>query len=398
MVTQSRPGRSLRGRARDAVLLPVLAAICAAPYVLPPRAFDQRHPDKFDPPFEVAQWTVALPILAIGLLLTRRQYPRTTLAAVVGLAVVAVSVNGAVLTMALPVMVALFNLALRTDRKTWLVAAGITAAAVTLPIVIRYPSMWPQVFGIVFWVALPPAIAEAVRNRRAYLAEVVERARRAEETKEQEARRQVAEERIRIARDLHDILAHTIAVINVQSGVAAHVIDGDTEQARQALVHINDASDTALQELRTMLDVLRQDGDQTAPTRPAPTLRDLDELVDGLRASGVAITVQTTGDLDEPATEVGVVAYRVLQEALTNVLKHARASAVQVRATVDGDGVDLEVADDGVGSPDPPPVGHGRMGMRERVHSVGGTVQDGPVAGGYRVTAQLPSTTSRSRR
>lgn len=376
----------------------MLAAICAAPYVLPPRAFDQRHPDKFDPPFEVAQWTVALPILAIGLLLTRRQYPRTTLAAVVGLAVVAVSVNGAVLTMALPVMVALFNLALRTDRKTWLVAAGITAAAVTLPIVIRYPSMWPQVFGIVFWVALPPAIAEAVRNRRAYLAEVVERARRAEETKEQEARRQVAEERIRIARDLHDILAHTIAVINVQSGVAAHVIDGDTEQARQALVHINDASDTALQELRTMLDVLRQDGDQTAPTRPAPTLRDLDELVDGLRASGVAITVQTTGDLDEPATEVGVVAYRVLQEALTNVLKHARASAVQVRATVEGDGVDLEVADDGVGSPDPPPVGHGRMGMRERVYSVGGTVQDGPVAGGYRVTAQLPSTTSRSRR
>lgn len=388
----------LRGRRKDVVLLPLLAFFTAMPFLVPHKIFRGPPPDDFGPPpFDVATWTVVLPLLAIVGLVFRRTYPRSCFAATVALALVSTIVNGEPMTTSVLVMVALFNLALRTTRRTWLLGAGIAAVVLSTPMVLLEPTMWPKVFGIVIWLALPPTIAEAVRNRRAYLDEVLERARRAEQSKEEEARRQVAEERIRIARDLHDVLAHTIAVINVQSGVAAHVIDRDTDQARRALVHINDASDAALQELRTMLDVLRQDDDQAAPTRPAPMLSDVDELVEGLHGSGVRIDVQRTGDLALPATEVSIVGYRVLQEALTNVLKHARANTVLVRVDVDATEVRIDVTDDGVGSPDPPPEGHGRMGMRERVHSVGGVVHDGPLAGGYRVAALLPLTTSRAR-
>lgn len=384
------------------MLVSVVAVLCVAPFLtftlLPREAFERSSERKPPPDIDLPVWMVLFPLAAVALLPLRRRYPRATLAGIVAIAAASTAVVGSTGLLALPTMIALYHLGVTTDRRTSLTGVGATCVVLCSITVFRDPGMWPQIIGVVIWIALPWCIAEAVRNRRAYLIEVEERARRAEETKEEEARRQVAEERIRIARELHDILAHSIAVINVQSGVAAHVIDGDVAQARQALVHINDASDAALRELRATLDVLRQDGDPAAPTRPAPGLADVDELFDGLRASGVTVRPELPADGVRVPPEVGAVAYRVLQEALTNVLKHAQANAVDVRVTVGGDAVRLDVHDDGVGSSDPPPEGHGRVGMRERVHALGGIVDDGPDERGYRVRVQLPLGTSGRRR
>lgn len=349
-------------------------------------------PERFGHRFGLPLWTIAFPVAGALALLFRERWPRATLAWTVAVGAAATIVGGGDSGATfLPIMVALFTLAQQSDRRTWIVASGATAVVMVVATALPQPGAWQRALSVPIWVALAPAVAQAVRNRRAYLAEAAERARRAEQTKELEARRRVAEERVRIARDLHDVLAHTIAVVNVQSGVAAHVIDDDVAQAKLALQYINDASDTALTELRATLEVLRQDGDPRAPAAPAPGLGDVDGLLDGVRAAGVAVHCRLgDDDLHTVPPEVGLVAYRILQEALTNVLKHARAGNVEVVVAVDRDRLELGVRDDGVGAPDPPVYGHGRMGMRERVQAVGGTLTDGPASTGYLVSATIP--------
>jgi signal transduction histidine kinase len=232
---------------------------------------------------------------------------------------------------------------------------------------------------VIGWLIVLLAVSELVRVRRSQSAE---RYRIAEE----EERRRVSEQRLLLAQELHDVLAHNISLINVQASVALHLIDDRPEQARPALLNIKVASHDALQELRTALDVLRNGG--SAPRTPAPTMDDLDSLVDGVRAGG--LDVQLTIEQPPPplSAAVELVAYRIVQEALTNVTRHARAHQVTVRVAYD-DGVDIEVLDDGVGGS--PAAGNGILGMRERATSVGGTVDVGPRrAGGFRVAAHLP--------
>ncbi|HEX6445011.1 MAG TPA: sensor histidine kinase [Streptosporangiales bacterium] len=385
-------GRRLRRGVTNVVVALVVALLACGPY-LAGRFGPGLHarPDRFEHRLALPLWTVAFPVAAALALLFRERWPRATLGWTVAVGAVATVVGGGDSGAAfLPIMVALYTLTLHSDRGTWLAAAGGTALVMVVTTVVPQPAVWERAIGVPIWVALAPAVAQAVRNRRAYLAEAAERAHRAEQTKEIEARRRVAEERIRIARDLHDVLAHTIAVVNVQSAVAAHVIDDDVAQAKQALQHINDASDTALTELRATLEVLRQDGDPRAPAAPAPGLGDVDGLLDGVRAAGVVVRRELPTDLDGVSPEVGLVAYRVLQEALTNVLKHAQADTVEVAVGIDGGRLELCVRDDGVGAPDPPEYGHGRIGMRERVHALGGSIADGPAAPGYLVRATIP--------
>jgi signal transduction histidine kinase len=246
-------------------------------------------------------------------------------------------------------------------------------------------------------------VGDAVRSRRAYVTAVEERAHRAEHTREEEAERRVMEERLRIARELHDVLAHHVALINVQAGVAAHVLEADPAQAREALAHIRQAGRSALEELRTTVGLLRRPNarpdhptPQTAP-EPVPGLDRLPQLIASFTATGLQIDQHVEGETRELPATVDLTAYRIVQEALTNVRKHApEAAAVVVRLTYLPGEFRLEVSDSGTSAPPHTAgTGHGLLGMRERALSVGGAFTARHEAGrGFRVTAVLPALAS----
>jgi signal transduction histidine kinase len=213
--------------------------------------------------------------------------------------------------------------------------------------------------------------------------------------RETAAERRLGAERLRIAREVHDVVAHAMVAINVQAGVAAHLIDQDAGQAREALVHIKDTSGRALTDLRATLGILRDTG-QAAPVGPTAGLGDLDGVADQLRATGVRVDVDVDHDAPLPAP-VHAAAYRIVQESLTNVLRHAEAGSVRVVARADEDAGDegclkILVEDDGKGqSTDTTGAGAGVRGMRERAEALGGTLTAGPGAErGWRVEATLP--------
>src|SRR5918992_2264215 len=203
-------------------------------------------------------------------------------------------------------------------------------------------------------------------------------------TREAEGRRRLGEERLRIAREVHDVVAHSMVAINVQAGVAAHLLDRDAEQARDALMQIKRTSGEALDDLRSTLGILR-DPEQGAPTGPAAGLADLDAVASQLRTSGMDVTVDVDTVAGVPTT-VGSAAYRIVQESLTNVLRHANAHAISVVVRADQDMLTIVVADDGTGPVGPSTgSGAGLRGMRERAEALGGTLHAGPGAeGGWR--------------
>ncbi|MFI0408798.1 sensor histidine kinase [Actinomadura sp. 3N508] len=234
------------------------------------------------------------------------------------------------------------------------------------------------------------------RVHRARLATITERAERAERTREEEARRRVAEERLRIARDLHDLLAHSITVIGVQAGAAAHLVRGDRPVDRaelaEALTAIADTCRDARTELRGTLQVLRgTDVEPSGASGPLPGPDGIADLAQAARAAGIEVDLDDAGVGPLPP-EVGVAAYRIVQEALTNVVKHAAAERVTVTLTRDGDGgLVVRVADNGAGPSGGTPGGFGILGMIERARSVGGTLDAGPGdGGGFVVTAVIP--------
>jgi signal transduction histidine kinase len=243
------------------------------------------------------------------------------------------------------------------------------------------------------WLIASFVLGEVSRGRREYIAQVEQRAFDAERTREEEARRRAGEERLRIARELHDILAHSISIINVQAGVAVHLLDKQPDQARAALVTINDTSKEAMRELRATLGVLRQPED-VDPRAPAPGLARLGELVDTARATGLDVTVATSGEERPLPAAADLAAYRIVQESLTNVTRHAGATRVSVSIVHRENQVEVSVEDDGVGgSRDDVRSGNGLLGMRERAAAIGGDLDAGPLpGGGFRVRARLPAT------
>jgi signal transduction histidine kinase len=210
-----------------------------------------------------------------------------------------------------------------------------------------------------------------------------ERALFAERTREEEARRRVAEERLRIARDLHDSVAHAMATINVQAGAAGHVLERRPEAAGQALAVIRRAGGDVLDELAAMLAVLRDDTQQ-ADRAPVPGAAEIPRLAESTTASGLAVALRMDGPVPAVPGVIGTAAYRVVQESLTNVLRHSRATTARVRLVADPDGgVLLEIEDDGPALPQATAgTGVGIRGMRERVVSTGGTFWSGPASGG----------------
>jgi signal transduction histidine kinase len=252
------------------------------------------------------------------------------------------------------------------------------------------------VVGSTAWVAAPLVLGHFIATRRAYTASLAERGRLAEQTREEEGQRRVTEERLRIARELHDVLAHTISVINVQAGMAVHVLDTQPEEARKAMITVRRTSREAMHELRSVLDVLREDPvDGRDPAAPAPGLDQLPALVATMEQAGLRTTVTSPGRPAELPAVVDLAAYRIVQEALTNVLRHAQASHAEVVITRSAAEVHIEISDDGrtVGVGNGSSPGHGITGMRERAISLGGRLEAGPrPGGGFRVLAVLPVT------
>jgi signal transduction histidine kinase len=434
-----------------------------------------------------------LAALACASLIVRRRWPWAVLLFTCALAVpfiVVSPVDGRV-PVVFAVAVALCTVAARTDRATtW--TTGLAAGAGLTGLGMGFgPGPWycQANFAILAWTGMATAAGDAARSRRAYVAAIEERAERAERSREEEARRRVAEERMRIARELHDVVAHHIALVNVQAGVAAHVMDNRPDQAKQALAHVREASRSALDELRATVGLLRQSGEPEAPMEPAPGLGVLDQLLDGFRRAGLRVEVECGAGADpripaeaeavtgpgnqaggaatdeaesqsqsgSPGTgsrccggpfrkagrscgaeggtpdgrtaggavaalpaSVDLTAYRIIQESLTNVQKHAGPDAgAVVRINRWRDTLEVVVDDDGApgtaasllpppGVPRPagppgggatpagayaasPAGGHGLLGMHERASALGGVCRTGArPGGGFRVWVRLP--------
>ncbi|SEP53826.1 sensor histidine kinase [Amycolatopsis saalfeldensis] len=268
-------------------------------------------------------------------------------------------------------------------RKRGPMTAGITAAAVLFAAYVAY-LVTTRSFAInagagvaVLWSAAVIGVGTAVRYQFAAIT-----ARRAQA--DEHRHRMAEQERLRIAREVHDVVAHSLAMINVQAGVAAHVADRRPEQAKEALLNIKAASASALNDLRATLAVLRSGEDKA----PAPSLAQIDELLDHARAAG--LQVELHGEAGELPAPVDGAAYRILQESLTNVVRHAEeASRVDVRLERRPGALALTVRDDGRGTVEPTP-GHGLRGMRERAAALGGQVEAGVTGDGFEVRAELP--------
>jgi signal transduction histidine kinase len=242
--------------------------------------------------------------------------------------------------------------------------------------------------GLAAWLLVLFAVAEIARSRR-------ERAIEAERTRAEESARRASEERLRIARELHDVLAHNISLMNVQAGVALHLIDERPEQAREALAAIKQASNEALGELRSVLDILRY-GNENVPRSPTSGLADLENMISRAEAAGVRVTKSVTGAPVPLPPKVDLAAFRIVQEALTNVTRHAGRAHARINVTYGDRDLIVGVEDDGGegGSSAAVPAsggGRGIRGMRERAAALGGEVDAGPrPEGGFAVRARLP--------
>ena len=331
-------------------------------------------------------------------LLWRRGRPRAT--AVVTLVCAAVaSVLGYLLTVLLlgPLMVALYSLAVGTDRKTANTFAVSGIAALVGTGLLSGPTGEPQVLkllGPAAWLLLPTSLGTVTRLRAAYLDAVQARAEHAERTREEEARRRVTEERMRIARDLHDVVAHHLVLANLQAGAVAGQLPDPTGEASRIASDLTRTTAAALRELKSTVGLLRQDGDADKPQEPTPGLARLPELAASFENAGLEVTVTTEGEPGALSAGADLTAYRIVQEALTNVTKHAAAREAEVRLVYSEDRLALTVADDGGGTrtlPAPLGGGYGVVGMRERARSVGGRIRVGPrPRGGFEVVTELP--------
>jgi signal transduction histidine kinase len=342
---------------------------------------------------------LALAVAAAGTLVLRRSAPTATLAISGALVLALFAVDhaaGAVAVIA--PAIALYSLALSRGR-VHLVAAVVAAAAAVMVADVFLAGPHPRALTLqtaahVALVAVPVLAAEALRNRRSYIQLLLERLELAERTREEEARRRAGQERLWIARELHDVVAHTLTTINVQAGVAAHLADREPARAGSALAAIEAASRDALNELRAILGVLRQPSDVDVPLEPAPGLDGLSSLVDRFRQGGSQIELEVDGEQPGRIPDaVQLAAYRIVQESLTNAARHAPGAAARVRLAYEADRLRVGIENasapmrNGNGA-----AGVGIVGMRERAAALGGTLAAGPSGSGFRVEAELPYT------
>ena len=337
--------------------------------------------------------------LAVGLgaaasLAGRLRAPGWTLAASGGLTLVLMHIDSQAGARAIIApAVALYSLALTRGRRSRVLAAIAAVSAVILGERLHdgSPGLL-QTMGHVLLVAIPLLAAEAHRNRHAYVALLRERLELAESTREQEAQRRADQERMRIARDLHDVMAHTLTTINVQAATAAQLVDGNPAHARTALETIEDASRDAIGELRAILGVLRGD-DAEAPLAPVPGIGEVADLVARTRADGVDVELRVDGERPSRIPEaVSLAVYRIVQESVTNARRHGAGSAVHIRLSFQADSLMLAIENGAAASAGPAgdTQGVGILGMTERAAAIGGTLRASRAADVFRVEADLP--------
>jgi signal transduction histidine kinase len=340
---------------------------------------------------------IVLGLAAAAVLVLRRRAPFATFAVSGGVVLALFAIDptvGAVAVIA--PAVALYTLALSRERFHLVVAVAVSAAAVVVVDFFlsgHHAATLTQTAAHVSLVAIPVLAAEALRNRRAYVRILLERLEAAEREREEEVERRAQQERLRIARDLHDVVAHTLTTINVQAGVAAHLLDRDPAPARDALTTIEAESHQALEELRTILGVLREQGNgDAAPLEPAPGLPELDALIDHACGTGLDVSFEVEGEQPPQVPEaVQLAAFRIVQESLTNARRHAPGATAQVTLAYRPDRLQLAIEND----MRPTGNGNGRagvgiLGMRERSTALGGTLEAERSGERFRVIAELP--------
>ncbi|MEU6849280.1 sensor histidine kinase [Actinacidiphila alni] len=408
---QGSPGdgrpRTARWRWREAAVTAAAFALCLLGGMLREDGSGLASPP-------VAAYAVA--VVSCGVLPLRHRAPLPTMAVttLAGLLAPVLDLLLSPLVVA-PAAVAAYSLTAHARRY----AAGavvLTSAALLVASTPLFGALsWKDASRVALVAAVPlvaGVLGHTVWTRRAYLAAVEERALRAEQSRDSEARRRVAEERVRIARELHDLVAHQITLANAQATVAAHFFDSRPEQTRQSLKELVGTTSDALDELRATVGLLRQTGDAATPAEPAPGLSRLPALVESFRRAGLDVTVDQDGTARPLPAGLDLTAYRIVQEALTNVTKHAGTGAARVRLAWSRDLLAVTVADDGrdvragpgadrdaytAGRERPP--GYGLIGMRERAAAVGGDLSAGRRPdGGFLVSARLPLPPARDAR
>ncbi|MGI5211741.1 sensor histidine kinase [Plantactinospora sp. CA-290183] len=390
---RARPsGFEVRGTVVDTVTAVVLGYLAATATLDPP-----------GPAYPGPAWVAWLAGAAVGLpLAVRRRWPLPVLGCVVVAAAAATTLGvvgtGVIWTTYAPVALALYPAATSAGpvAATVALAGGLAAPAVTIPWLYHRseitpadapgseaPLWWQVELGVVA-VAVTAAWAtgRVVRWRRAVQAD----------SARQLARDAVAAERLRIARELHDIVGHSMSLIAVKATVANHIAAQRPAETRAALLTIERTSRAALTEIRRLLDVLRSETEPAAELGPSPASADLPDLADRLRSAGLRVDLRVDGADDLPQA-VDLTVFRIVQESLTNVVKHANAGHCQVTVRARDGGVHIEILDDGRArrSSARRPPGQGLIGMRERVTMYGGTLRTGPrPEGGFQVVADIP--------
>ena len=370
----------------------LVAGLLATSSVLATALGEEQHPSG-------AQWDAvryaAILVACLALPLRRRNPMQALyLIAPATVVLVALGTRGPTLITATAVV---YSIAATTQRRSSLRAGLVVVGGVVVgALVAEGGPAWGSVLSLPPVVVVGWLAGENTRVRRVYAQELLERAAERERERADRALRAVADERLRIARDLHDIVAHAMSVIAIRSGVARVVLDTEPDEVREALGIIEKTSKRALAEMRLLVGVLRESEDDAALT-PAPGLADLPDLIDQIGQAGVNVDLDIDSEGDTPTLPAGVdlSAYRIIQEALTNVVRHAGPTTAHVTVRHRQDQLEIQVVDDGapVGRPEsltPEGQGHGLVGMRERVNLFGGNLSAARSGSGFRVFASLP--------
>jgi signal transduction histidine kinase len=364
-------------------LLAVLAAAAGVATLATVLPFDPGSP---------RDWAAYLLVLAHTLpIAVRRRWPLPVLAWGLATGAAFAALGFSLVSLSLAILVYVYTVAARCPRRQSLAGLAATLAMLLLVWLAR-----PGVIGdggtlVLDGVIMAAAwwLGDGTRRRQEAVTEARRRAEELERAREELARRAVTEERLRIARELHDVVAHSMSIIAVQSGVGAHVLDSQPEEARKALVAVEATSRQALVEMRRLLGVLRQ-AEPRGSLTPAPGLAEVEALAAEVARAGVRVEVRIEGTPAELPAGLDLSAYRIVQEALTNVVRHAGPATARVAIRHHPGRLAVEVVDDGRGG-DPGGQGHGIAGMRERAALYGGTLEAGPLpGGGFRVAATLP--------
>lgn len=333
-------------------------------------------------------------LLPAACVLVRRRWPWPVLIVCVVCFAVAAFTFPATPFSSLAVTIAVYTVSVRTDRRVTVITALAVAAFLVGAVAVAGGSLFvPWTFQIVVTIGFGAALGDAIRSRRAYITAITARAERAEATREAEASRRVAEDRLRIARDLHDVVAHQISVISLNAGVASSSLETRPDVARDALATIRTASRQVLREIGDLLTMLRSPEDQV-PVYPSAGMAQLDSLIAEFERSGLHVTMRTSGDVELPPA-VDIVVYRVIQEGLTNVLKHSTGGRAHIMLSREESRLRLVITNP---FSDPSPIaagyGQGLVGVRERVAAVRGRVDAGIDGGTFRLEVDIPLTDS----